>query len=418
MGRKSRKRNGWVKTLRTDSRTGKKRPMWIRYQNGKEIEHHWADLGKDPSVQNESETDKDDVDEILKKQFFVKDHYGTFSKDLRKNPRMAAANMTEDELINKINELDEYKISLSERFEIARSNQEKRRINAELSTLKTSLRDIRRYHEEYGKFNQKPKKYPRSKAKQIDEDVKESLYELQEDEREWGGGLNFELRNDKNPAKIVARQGAKGHCKSDPNADISVHTHPTRSHKDKRDWGGFSEYKFNLEDAEENLDNLKKKKKSKQSKDKIEQLKESLTEPWDTLPSSTDIENTRDDNNERTHLIVSDKGAFAVSRQKNSSIKTDLKEEIDGYHPKVMDNALLKSELPGKKLQTIKDAEEKVQKYHEEVIEGTKSMLTSEGFDAEFTPKEEPLEVIVEPAKKRAARRKREKYWYTDETND
>jgi len=390
------KQNGWVQRIRKDP-NGKYRPMRILIKNGKEVEHHWLDIKNDPDYQ----------------EFYVKDFQHIFTQEMRKDPVAAVAKMTNEERVSRIDILTKYSTYLENIVSHTNNNNEKRRAEREVLDVKLALREIDNYQTKYSRFNHVPKPYPKSKAKTIDPDVMDSIFELQEDESEWGGGINFKMNNVKNPAKVVARQGAKSTCKTDILSDTLIHTHPSREFDDLVKFNNNSHYGMELNNAIDNLDELKKKRKSEKSLNKIDSMKSELTKPFDFLPSARDIENTRLDYSERTHAVVSDEGTFVITRSKNASIDPDLEKKIQSYHFDVMYDSLLKTDLKGN-MNSIKEAEDRVQQYKRNVIEGTKSMLTSEGFDAEFYPKGDLVDVIVEPTERRRHRRQNEEDYFVE----
>jgi hypothetical protein len=417
------KRNGWKKTYRKDPISGKKRPINIRYVNGREVERHWANECKKPKNKlqtlNAADVDSEvksmgfdpkDPDPILLNEFYSRDHHDVFDRDTRKDATAAFLKLDEDHRDKKLDDLKSYKDKLEKRQKISNNLNEKRRISNELYAVKYSIRRAEYLSEKYHDLLQVPRKYPKSYSKTLPKDVQESLYELQKNDREWGGGVNLEIPQDKNPAKIEVREGSKVACKTDSLSDINVHTHPSRNSKTLENWGPNE-----VTLAQQNIDRLNEKLKSEKSKEKIKELKDSLKSPYNYLPSSKDIQGVQEDEFDRSHVVISDKGAFIMTKPDYNVGNPDLEKDLKNLHVDSMKVATWKTELDDKPINSLKEAEQKVKQYHNEVITAEKSALTQHKIQSEFYPKEEKIQVLTQDSQNRMKKRKDERKFYTEE---
>jgi hypothetical protein len=341
---------------------------------------------------------------LLDRPFSTQHHKDLIDNLLERKTQNTVMRMNKKQRIEKHNDLNEYQKILHDRMKITKDKNEKRRLSKEIYKTERIIHSLEYVNSKYGAFDNNPRPHPG--VKKINTEMRTALFELQKDEREWGGGINLRMSGDKFPAKIIARQGTHKESYQDPLHDAMFHTHPDRKLNPLI-------YDPQLKEVEKNLAVLEAKVHSEKSKERIELIGKKYRSPIDTLPSATDIKNM-DLQHNGTSLIVSNQGIMSLTNLHNAN--GNIPKPKKDYYEDIIKLAAVKSDLV-EDFKSVKDAERKIEKYQDEVIRSSKSFYNSIGLESDFVKKEEDKnpEIVLPPFGDRKVKRDytREKDFWT-----
>lgn len=219
--------------------------------------------------------------------------------------------------------------------------------------------------------------YPKKKIRQIPVATKDAIYGLEKGEREWGGGIDLESegpeKDQKYPAKFIAREGSKTSSYTNKVSEILFHTHPNRKI-------GKLSNTATEKLVERNFEFLNEKLKSVKSRKELKKIIKGWREPFNYLPSEQDLI-AANSNDRKTNIVASRKGMMLLL---NPDYANELppKKDLD-YANSLISYAARKNNLSDG-FSTLKEAKEKIKNYNKDVIRGAQSFFASLGFDSKF----------------------------------